>query len=357
MFYPEADNVALELRGELYDVFQLSDIRRGEDGHSWMFTGRMLGDADGTFNVLQARFSKLGFVPLLRQHGHEDIIFAAPVPRLSGTSRWIVNLGLFLATIVTTLMAGATMTGRPITRPLDLLAGAPFAVALLAILGTHELGHYFAARLHGLQVTLPYFIPIPPPLGLIGTMGAFIQMRSPVSNKKALFDIGLAGPLAGLLVAIPLTIIGLSLSPVQAGGTPFGGSLLFDLFKQIVVGPIPHGFAVKLNPIAIAGWFGLLVTAINLIPAGQLDGGHIGYAVFGRAYPTIARLALIFLLGLGFVSWNWYMWAGLIYLTGLDHPPTLNAISPLDPPRRILGIAAFILGLIIFSPVPFRFGF
>lgn len=356
MFYPEADNVALELRSELFDVFQLSDIRRGDDGQTWMFTGRLLQDPDRTFDTLQNRFSRLGYVPLLRQRGEEDVIFAVPAPRESRNSRWIINLLLFLATVATTLMAGASIAGRPVTRPLDILSGVPFAVTLLAILGTHELAHYFVARWHGLRVTLPYFIPVP--FSLLGTFGAFIQMRSPVPNKKALFDVGLAGPLAGLLVALPLTILGLVLSPPPHPGVPtLGGSLLFDLLKRIFVGPIPAGYAIRLHPMAVAGWFGLLVTAINLVPAGQLDGGHIGYAVFGQHYPTVARLAFLALIGLGFISWNWFMWAFLIFMTGLDHPPTLNTISPLDPFRRVLGIGAFVLGLLIFSPVPFRFTF
>jgi membrane-associated protease RseP (regulator of RpoE activity) len=234
-----------------------------------------------------------------------------------------------------------------------LYAGLPFAGTLLFILGVHEMGHYVAARLHGVQVTLPYFIPVPF-LGL-GTFGAFIQMKSPVENRKALFDVGVAGPLAGFVVAVPLMIIGL-LQPEVARGTGIGffGSSLF--LKALTAVFVPHAAtqALQLSPMAIAAWFGLLVTALNLLPMGQLDGGHVAYALLGRFAQPVAMVTFAILVVLGLTVWNgWLIWALFALITGLQHPQPLNDITSLDWGRRLVGLFTLGLFVLLITPRPF----
>ncbi|RMF89573.1 MAG: site-2 protease family protein, partial [Nitrospinota bacterium] len=212
---------------------------------------------------------------------------------------WL-HLFLFLATIGTTILAG----------------GVLYSATLLAILGTHELGHYWASKRWKVQVTLPYFIPAPT---LVGTFGAFIKMRSPIPDRKVLFQIGVAGPLAGFVVALPALIIGLWLSEVRPslGGPPpgslsFGSSLLITLAVRFVLGVSSDAYDILLHPIGVAAWFGLFVTALNLIPIGQFDGGHIIYALFPRRYAFLSRVAFLSLIPLGYWWWEgWLFWAFL----------------------------------------------
>jgi len=262
--------------------------------------------------------------------------------------------------VLTTLFAGALIEGvNPIEQPLRLLQGIPFAFTLLAILGTHEFGHYFAARHHGTAVTLPYFIPAPPPF-LAGTFGALIRMKSPVKNRNALFDIAVAGPLAGFVVAVPALIYGLSLSTkvVISGdhhGLLIGDSLLVKAISYLVLGPLPDGADVLIHSIGLAGWFGLFVTALNLLPAGQLDGGHIAYALFGRRHRQVSLATVFALLGLGYFSVNWLVWAALLlFLMGLHHSPPLDDISPISHGRRALGYFALLLLILLIPPVPIQ---
>ncbi|MGH7822913.1 MAG: site-2 protease family protein, partial [Candidatus Binatia bacterium] len=200
----------------------------------------------------------------------------------------ILNLLLFAATLATTTVAGALNAD---VAPQDLAsewtAGLPFSLTLMAILLTHEMGHYLTARHHGVKATLPYFLPGPPIL--VGTFGAFIRMKSAPGDRRVLFDVGAAGPWAGLLVAVPAAVYGLSVSelrpiPPTFTGLYFGDSLLFKLLSYAAIGPVPYGFDIILHPMAMAGWFGLFVTVLNLLPVGQLDGGHVIYAMVGRRH-------------------------------------------------------------------------
>jgi len=267
----------------------------------------------------------------------------------------IVNGVLFALTFVTTLVAGAFLAGgNPLAAPGDLVLGFMFSIPLLSILGIHELGHYTAARRHDVDVTPPYFIPAP---SFIGTFGAFIKIRSPVPNRNALLDIGAAGPIAGAVVAVPVLLIGLKLSAVRhttgiAEGIPLGESLLFRAAAYAVVGSVPDGYDVVLHPVAFAGWIGLLVTALNLIPSGQLDGGHIAYALFGGGYAKIARLVPFLLLPMGLLWGGWIIWSFMLLLLGTKHPRPLFDEVPLTPGRRRIGIAAIILFLLCFTPNP-----
>jgi membrane-associated protease RseP (regulator of RpoE activity) len=271
-----------------------------------------------------------------------------------------VQVGLFLLTFLSTLVAGAFLAGgNPFARPQDIVLGFMFCIPLLSILGVHEMGHYTAARRHHVEVTPPYFIPAPP-VGLsIGTFGAFIRIKSPLPHRDALMEIGAAGPIAGALVAIPVLVIGLKMSavhPVLPGDgfhIRLGEPLLLKAANYLVFGAIPLGHDVVLHPVAFAGWLGLFVTAINLIPAGQLDGGHIAFALFGGRYEKVSRLVPFLLAPMGLFWAGWFIWAALLLFLGTRHPRPLFEAIPLSPGRRVIGYAAGLLFLLCFTPAPF----
>jgi membrane-associated protease RseP (regulator of RpoE activity) len=269
----------------------------------------------------------------------------------------VLNVVLFLATLVTTTLAGALNADVPPSRlASEWTAGLPFSLTLMAILLFHEMGHYLVARYHGVRTTLPFFLPGPP--FLTGTFGAFIRMKSPPRDRRVLFDVGAAGPWAGLVLAIPASLYGLSLSqlkpiPPTFSGLYFGDSLLFKALSRLAIGRVPYGFDVILHPIAMAGWFGLFVTVLNLLPVGQLDGGHVIYAMFGRRHRWVARSFLLVIVAMGFLGWpGWFLWATLLLFTGLDHPPTVDRERPLDRPRRLAGWATLVVFVLTFIPIP-----
>lgn len=223
----------------------------------------------------------------------------------------------------------------------------------------HELGHFFISRNYGVEVTLPLFIPFP--LSPFGTLGAIIKMRGVMPNRKALFDVGIAGPLAGLMLTLPIIIIGLYLSRVvviselEEPVIPLGSSILFSLIEKIMFGNLPEGQDIILHPVAYAGWVGLFVTALNLLPIGQLDGGHIIYSLVGKKskivyYLTLGALGLICI----FINPAWILLWCLLLLFGFKHPPTLDEITPLDKKRKFLGFFILIFFILSFTPVPFR---
>ena len=295
--------------------------------------------------------------------------------------RPIVNAGLFLATLASTWLAGAM--GETYDEAIS--NGLIYMGAVMAILLSHEMGHYIMARRNQVDASLPYFIPFP--LSLFGTLGAVIVMRGRIRSRDALMEVGAAGPLAGMIVAIPILMIGLHLSPItpiSEAGMMEGKSILYVFLKWLVVGHIPEGEDVLLHPMAWAGWIGFLVTMLNLLPIGQLDGGHIFYALFDKAHGRVSRLFLlgIFLLGLGvmatsamdaysrdlsgeafwaqvFTGLNWVVLGSLMLLVfgrkkgrGFDHPPTDD--NTLSPRHRIVGIICIILFVVTFMPVPLR---
>jgi membrane-associated protease RseP (regulator of RpoE activity) len=268
-----------------------------------------------------------------------------------------VHIVLFCATLVTTATAGAFQQGaNPLTNPASIVVGLPFACTLLAILLCHEMGHYFVARTHGVKASLPYFIPGPP--FFIGTFGAFIRMRVPPANRRVLFDVGAAGPWAGIALAIPAVIIGLQLSEVRPlspaeGGIILGDSVLFSLLTRLTLGVSANEVSIILHPVALAGWLGLFVTFLNLLPVGQLDGGHIAYSLFGRYHRWVSRAFLLVILVLGFQGWQgWFIWAVLLSMLGVDHPPTLDLLASLDLRRKLCGWLTVGLFVLTFIPVP-----
>ncbi len=270
--------------------------------------------------------------------------------------RVIWNLVLFILTLITTVLAGALQGGvNPLTHPEHIIRGIPFALALMGILLAHELGHYLVARKNGVNVTLPYFIPAP---SFIGTFGAFIKMRSPARDRRMLMDIGAAGPLVGVVVSIPILILGLSLSEVKKiegqVGTNLGDSILLWLISRWVIGEIPPGHDVLIHPVGFAGWIGLLVTSLNLLPIGQLDGGHVVYALVGEKQKKISKIVFAGLLALGIFGWEgWFFWALLLWIMGFRHPPPLEWWVLLDWKRKVVGWITLAVFALTFIPVPF----
>jgi membrane-associated protease RseP (regulator of RpoE activity) len=275
---------------------------------------------------------------------------------------YMLHAGLFILTFLSTTVAGVTMSGIPagssllsLFAPQNFVKGLLFSVPLMLILLTHEMGHYFMSLYHRVRATLPYFIPAPT---IIGTFGAFIKMKSPIYNKRALLDIGAAGPLAGFVVSIPAVILGLHLSEIVPAtgrhGLQLGSSIIVEILAFFFAKTPPAGFDILIHPIGFAGWIGLFVTSLNLIPIGQLDGGHVAYALFDEKCTRVSRLILLALVGMGIVFWSgWLFWALIIYFLGTTHPPAIHPYIELDKPRKILAISVLIIFILTFIPTPF----
>jgi membrane-associated protease RseP (regulator of RpoE activity) len=330
-----------------------------------LFRGELQTEPARALDTLLTRFAPLGYTPFLRADGEGVVLQAWPLGEVVERPRPVLNLVLFILTALSTLAAGALLGGGfDLTSPTAwLTGGGPFALTLLSILGVHEFGHYFTARYYKAAVSLPYFIPAPPPIFLFGTLGAIIRMRSPARDRNSLFDIAAAGPLAGLMIAIPAILLGLSWSVVDkvppGEFLRFGDPLLLRWLVYLKFGTIPEGMDVFLHPVALAGWVGFFVTALNLFPVGQLDGGRIAYALFGRWHRTVGIVTFVSLLALGAVtnSANWFVWAALLFfLIGFHHSPPLDDLTPLSPARRLVGVACLILLVLLIPPVPIEIG-
>ncbi len=382
---PTSSSTVDRLRQALIGLMQVEEITVLENKArpAVRFGGHLTsGDHDRAFDAILERFKDLGYTPLLTEEDGLHIVRALPTVPDEKTGKPWVNLVLFLLTLVSVLFLGATWENVDvIANPLEIWRGWPFAVTILGILTAHELSHYFIGRRYGSPTSLPYFIPLP--LSIIGTMGAVIVQRGPMRSRKALFDIGVAGPIGGLIVAVPLLLIGLAFSYV---GTPHqfmdlppgepvpviqeGNSLLYLASKYIVHGrvlPDPQtGADVWLSPpspggsIAFAAWAGLLVTALNLFPIGQFDGGHIAFAMWGQKAWTLAKFVIgaIFAWGVLLVvignqaGVTWLVWGGLGLLVGPRHPPPLNNVSPLGRKRKILGWVMVGIFILVLTPMP-----
>lgn len=273
--------------------------------------------------------------------------------------RLLLHLVLLLTTLGTTTIAGALWEGLdPLADPSLLARGLPFALTLLSILLVHEAGHYVMCLRHGVQASLPYFLPAPPLIVPLGTFGAFIRIRSRFPDRRALFDIGAAGPWAGFVVALVATVVGLARSKVlpQAPDThvlELGDSVLTAFLTRVVLRADPA--TVVLHPIAFAGWFGLFVTSMNLLPVGQLDGGHVLYALMGRTR-ILPAVLIGFLVWLGLHGWTgWLVWAVIIStILTLGHPPTENDPCPLGTGRRLAAWATLAVLALTFVAEPFK---
>lgn len=321
------------------------------------------------FDSLRRSLSEKGYVPMLRYEKGEHIIHILKKPKRKEKSVWI-NILLLITTIITTIITGSIICAGQfdiwsmpnpidILKPEYLLKGAfLFSLPLMTILFVHEMGHYFTSKKHGIKTSLPFFMPIPPiiPGFNIGTMGAVISSRDPMPNKKALFDVGISGPIAGFLVAIPVIVIGIAtakivpsipLKDLPIGEVAFGSSLLIDGLV-FLIRDIPAGFTIDMNPILFAGWVGLLITAVNLLPAGQLDGGHIFRAVLGEKQKYVSWAAVIIMI---FTGWMFFAII-IMFMLGTMHPPPLNDDTDLDIKRKLLFIVALAMLILCYIPYP-----
>lgn len=323
-------------------------------------------DLEMKFDELRKSLAKKGYIPILRHEHGEHIIYIAKKPRTKERPSWL-NAVLLIATIITTMLTGSLLhlgytdlQSLPdvlsVLAPENLMFGTLyFSFPLLSILFVHEMGHYIISKKHGIHTSLPFFIPVPPilPGFNIGTFGALISSSDPMPNRKALFDIGISGPIAGFIVAIPVTIIGLLTSEVIAmdaiipGEPILGTSILFYFLSDIFVS-VPQGYALDLNAIAFAGWIGLLITSINLLPAGQLDGGHIFRSILGEKQKYAGWIAVIIMI---FTGWVFFALI-IIMLIGMAHPPPLSDEGTLDTKRKLLFIVAVVMLIVCFIPYP-----
>jgi len=396
---PSAQWTAQRMEAAVADLFTVQDVTLGIPGQpeAIRLRGTLQAPSDRAYPQIAARMRDLGYTALLRRDPQLglDVLVAVPgvEPQESGSRLW-VNALLFVLTILSTLFVGVSWSDQvPPNADMvwiltHLWIGWPFALSLMTILTGHELGHYFTGRHYKVPVSLPYFIPMPiPPLG---TMGAFIVMKGRSSNRRQMLAVGAAGPLVGFVLAVPILILGLSLSTVQPmhapapGSTVFleGNSLLYLLFKLAVFGqilpgsgaptsilaglgeagrallgtfPIDQGFDVFIHPVALAGWAGLLVTALNLMPVGQLDGGHVLYSLLGQRARVFTWPIIGLLLVLGILFWQgWLLWAGLVFLFGQSHPDPLDDVTRLDTPRKLIAVVVLLVFILTFTVLPMR---
>ena len=347
------------IRKAVSQVFDIESVTAGKVGEPVLrLQGQFIMPTVEAYEMLAPRLKELGFTVMFRHDQERQAVWVFPgtLPTVVAPS-WL-NLVLLILTILSTLFVGTTMMSSDVMdfvrRP---WLGLPFALSLLVILGAHELGHYFAARQYGVPVTLPYFIPMP--FGPFGTLGAFISMKAPPPNRRALLTVAAAGPLSGLVLAVPILLVGLSMSPI----TPLitdgslvmeGNSILYAILKVLTFGRfLPGGGQdVLLHPIAFAGWAGLLVTGLNLLPVGQLDGGHVLYALLGEKARYLTWPIIIILVGLGIVWNGWFLWAMLILVFGRQHATPLDDLTGLTFRQRLVGWLVVVLFILVFTPLP-----
>jgi membrane-associated protease RseP (regulator of RpoE activity) len=283
-----------------------------------------------------------------------------------------MNVALFALTCLSTLLVGATLMtdytktiddlgvflAQIVRSPSILLKGLPFSLAIMGILLGHEMGHYLTCRYYGIDATLPYFIPAPT---LVGTMGAFIRIKSPIKHRAALLEVGIAGPIVGFVLAIPVLMVALAksgyIAPDAAGsGISLGEPLIFKVLAALMGKTPPPGMEIHLHPIGLAAWFGFFATALNLLPVGQLDGGHVSYALFGSHHKRISQALLFTLIPFGLFYWQgWLVWTVVLLFIGVRHPMTLDDSLPLSRRHVWLGWIALVMFILCFTPMPFNF--
>jgi membrane-associated protease RseP (regulator of RpoE activity) len=393
------EQAARDVEAAVADLLIVQDVTLGipDQPETIRLRGQLQLPSEQAYPKIASRLRAIGYTAVLRHESELrlDVLLAVPgvQPQESGSRLW-VNALLFAVTILSTLFVGATWSdlvppdadlGWILTH---LWVGWPFALSLMVILTGHELGHYFAGRYYKVPVSLPYFIPMPvPPLG---TMGAFIVMKGRTIDRRQMLTVGAAGPLVGFTLAVPILLVGLRLSSVQPmtapgpGMTVFleGNSILYLLLKFAVFGqvlpgsgaastalprlaeawtalvgsfPIDRGYDVFISPVALAGWAGLLVTAFNLLPVGQLDGGHVLYSLVGQRAKLFFWPVVGLLVALGLLFWQgWLLWAGLIFFFGRSHPDPLDDVTRLDTPRKLIAVAVLLVFILTFTPLPMR---
>lgn len=349
-------------------IHEVMDVQAAvEKSGVLIFRGPLREPAGAAFARLKAAFGEqsMPFLQPDEKYGTTILVMPKPVERarLERRSHPWVNWLLLIVTLLTTTFAGAMQQGvNLLHEPARFAVGLPYAIGLMAILGVHELGHFFAARHHGLDVTPPYFIPVP---FALGTFGAFIKMRSPAEDRCSLFDVAVAGPLAGLAVAVPAVLIGLHSSVVIPGALDLprgpldsasvGSSILFALLAKLALGrSLLEGSALRLSPLAFAGWLGLVITALNLLPIGQLDGGHTARSMFGtRVGRIISSVGMWSLFLCALFLWPSLMvWAVIVFFLAGNSTPPQNDVTTISPGRMWLGCLAFVILALILIPLP-----
>jgi membrane-associated protease RseP (regulator of RpoE activity) len=398
------------LTGFVSRIFRVEDVTAGEP-KEWIvrYRGHLLSeDTVAAYDQLADALRPYNITPLFRkEQGNKQVIFLVPSPAIPKFgSRLYINIILFILTVFSVMLMGVDIPPEAIspdgTSPLPymflhIFSGWPFALSMMGILFAHEMGHYVMCRYYKVPATLPFFLPAPL-LSPLGTFGAFIAMRGIPKNKRVLFDVGVAGPIAGLVLAVPVLFIGLSLShlgPIGhasqgASGFLEGNSIFYLFSKYVIFGkllpepvsmnglppfiywmqyfltghPIPfNGTDVMLHNVALAGWAGLLVTALNLVPVGTLDGGHVAYGLFGerarRIFPiaigtliALSILPVLFTLSLSAFNFSWLLWVFILFWLGNVRTQPLDDITPLDGKRRALGFCMLLIFVLLFTPIP-----
>jgi len=317
--------------------------------------GRFLVDTEQAYDVIASQAQAYGYLVFFRREEEKPVIYIAQGELPKARPNYRLAVILFLVTLASVFIT----FGLTAHRTIDWRGGLSYALPLMAILLAHELGHFFVARRNHISVSPPYFIPLP--IISLGTLGAVIMMLAPPKNRRKLLQMAAAGPLAGLVLAIPIIWYGLSTSPVQPlpVGQSYlleGNSILYALLKWLVHGqwlPSASGMDVTLNNIAFAGWVGLLVTALNLIPAGQLDGGHALFALFGERVRVITYILIVAMLIMSFRYVGWLIWAALLYFLGRRYAVPMDDLTPLDTKHKALAVFMLILAVLLFTPIPF----
>ncbi len=322
-----------------------------------VFYGRINEPLEQTIKEIKDFCAQYDYIPLFSQEGEYHKLMLGIFPKFVDKPKIWLNILLFVATIFTTLLAGALNSGgNPFGNFSDILLGIPFSFSLMAILTCHELGHYFVSKKYGLVTSLPYFIPVP--FHFLGTFGAIIRMKSIVPSRKALLRIGMAGPISGFLVALIVSIIGIMLSEVRPAPETgsylrLGDSLLFFILGKIIHPSIPEGMDIFLHPMAFAGWIGFLVTSMNLMPIGQLDGGHIAYSVFLKNQKRLYIPVILLLIGFGILWQGWIIWGLLAFILARREPLIQDGLTPLSKREKIYALIALIVLILTFIPQPF----
>jgi membrane-associated protease RseP (regulator of RpoE activity) len=353
---------AEEVRRAAMAVMSVEDVTAGvAPGNAVRVRGRLLRPSDEAWRWLNEQLGPSGWTPMLRERadaaGHE--LLALPVAFAGSKPRVALAVTLFALTVLSCLFTGAQMVDGLTEINWNLLDGLPFAAGLLTILAAHEFGHYLVARRLGSPTSLPYFIPMPYPIGPFGTLGAVITASVPFRNKRHLLAVGAAGPVAGLVVAAPVLLLGLNLSQLQPlPSGPYmmeGNSLLYAGLKYVMFGMFlpAGGMDVFIHQLAFAGWAGLLVTGLNLIPVGQLDGGHIAYALLGRQRARILGYVMLAVMaGLAFIWQGWILWLVILFMASRLQDMPLDDVTRLTPRQRVFAVAMLVLFALTFVPVP-----
>lgn len=334
------------------DLYEVGAIYH--HGDSLIFRVLPKKDPADAFQVLRRRLKPIGFRAVSKEDPPGFLISVTEqpwhrrIPPLNAILFGATLLTMFFAPLFYTRLSLADITSREF-----ILDRLEFTVALILILLFHEFGHYLAGRRRGILMSLPYFIPAP---NFVGTFGAIIKSRSPFYNRRDLIEVGAAGPIAGFVMAIAVLIYGLQGAVISrsGGGLILGDSLLIKFMAGLIVGPLPEGYDYALPSAALAGWVGLLITTINLLPLGQLDGGHIVYGMIGRRQYSISYVFLAAMLVMGFWWPGWWLFGALTFLFGLKHPPTLNDDQRLSKSTGLMGATAILIFILCFVPVPFR---